>query len=362
MPEPVDIRVLDASGAPAVPERLPVRPGRGELRYLSMSAVDDIVTCPEKARRRRILRYDWGASGPMIIGSTVDRAVEHWINELLQGRHLDVHAIVDYYYRVALPAELEDKKIGSLAEASFDDPQDNAEVALLGGRRALELYIHVLNGYLKDWEFVSAQEEFVFRVSERVAWKVTGKLDVFMRHRRFRDIYMIRDLKIRVKPMMARAAAESLQGPLYMAGKMLEGKFCYFGYDSINRMAKGKTYRGNIDGDWRDIRYELLHSVKGESFGAGLVRHEVPHDDRLLQRAVRRVEMAAVELTSNFERFGPDHHWPGVGDRNPGHWSCSAERCPFFSACPSGGLLTEGLRRAPQMSDFSAEAPVAHAS
>lgn len=343
----VDIRVL------GVPATLPPRGNTGPLRRLSMSAVNEMAYCAEAFRRKRIQPYTWPGSAFMVLGSAVDQAVEHWVADHLRGGSMTPANAAQWYWDVGLSRALADRKIGALTDLTFDKTGDSAETARLGGFRATELYVtSLIEDYLPEWEIASAQEAFDFKVSPQVAWNVTGVLDLLLRHRRDPDVWMIRDLKIRGNDMSQASAMWELQGPLYLLGMRLRGRErCYFGYDSINRMAGGPQWRPYREEHlWRP--YDRFLRGRGERFGCGLIRVEVPNDPLLITRAVRRVEMAAKQLHAYHDAFGADRHWPGVGDGIANDFRCV--NCDLRSSCPSGGLLLQQAAGAPSWADITA--------
>lgn len=332
------------------PTTLPMRPNGRTFSRLSMSAVDDLCGCPEKFRKRRVLDYRWPKSASMAAGNVFDYCIGYWITEHNKGQAPTIEEMVRYCNSVAWPKVISDERLASMQGFVYDNGE-TPEVVTLTTQRAVEMYWHELAEYAKEWDFVDAQEEFRFAFSEHHQWYVTGKLDIILQHKQDRDRWRIIDTKLRGSDMKYENALASIQGPLYQYGEMLKGRRCEFAYDSLNRRAfdAGRVWK------WGPLKDQFVYLktffVKGEEFGVGLTRHEVPYDEGLMRSAVMKLGMAATELWAYMERFGPTKLWPLLGHRDPGSWKCSAKFCEVYWECPGGGLLTASARGEQRVDD-----------
>lgn len=284
--------------------RLPVylpRDRRGRpLRQLSYSAIDDLM-CPERFRRRRLLKEYGDSNVHLLCGSAADAAITAYLAAEVRGEKITGPAALDVlhgYWHTEITGRYVD--FGDSAPAVALDQTVACTRHYLG---------EVLPHLRRDgWQIVAVQHEFRERLAPALQWDVMGKLDQLWHHPG-RGVYRIRDTKISSSTMNPKKAHERLQPGLYLSALHRAGlPVDQFVFDTYNRtLQAGPGFRSNAT-----VR------TLGQ-----------------MRRVWTKVVSAAVQIDALAARQGIHAPWPVMLEE---HWRCSARFCDLWSTCEGGGL------------------------
>jgi hypothetical protein len=173
--------------------------------YLSLSSLKMLMACPEKWRRKNILKEPEPPSGKMVLGSAADAALtQHYGTVIETGEGFSTERVLDEF-----STEWEDR----ISSEEVDWGKDTAGQLKDSGAGALRIYHRLIAPSVKP---VAVQHEFELSWPG-VQWKLTGFIDL-----EDADGH-VRDYKMTAKRISPAAAAADLQPDVYLVARRAEG-------------------------------------------------------------------------------------------------------------------------------------------
>ncbi len=272
---------------PEVPRLLPLRCDGSRLMSLSASSLRLFWKCPERWRRRYLLRQREPQGGAMVVGKSVGAAITAHFAAQIAGEGLSLTEADDL-----VVAEFDESAGKPLTDFGSDEPDTLREQ----GREALRAYLEELAPQVRPR---AVERKFELRFDGGVEWSVIGYLDVED------ESGEVIDTKVRAKHVSAIDAGSDPQATLYLLARRLEGrKEGRFSFHSIRRGAVRSGPRCLVVPAERGAR--ALHAFEG------------------------RVAATARQIAACAE----SGDWPLS---SPDAWWCSAGMCLHWEGCPGGG-------------------------
>jgi len=268
-----------------VPARLPLRSDGTRLMRLSVSSLRLFWKCPERWRRRYLLREREPQSGPMLVGGAVGATVTAYYAARLAGESLSADEAGDL-----LVAEFDERLAGPRTDLGDDEPQTLRDQA----REALGAYLAEVAREVRP---LAVERKIELRF-ESTDWTFVGYVDV--EDERGRVI----DIKVGAKHVGQAAADRDPQASGYLLARTLEGKpASRFEFHSIRRGAVRSGGRCLVVPTERNRERLALFEA------------------RIAQTAR---EIARCEQTGDWPLSTPDGWW------------CAPGQCQAWSSCPGG--------------------------
>ena len=268
---------LSRHPALAVPAYLPVR-------HLSHSSLALFWRCPERWRRRYVLRERESVGGPAVIGRAVGAALTARFAAQIAGQALSLRDADDLYL-----AEYDDA-----APAAFFKDKEPPALLRRQGRQVLVAYLSRIAPTLRP---LSVERKVELRF-DGAQWSFVGYLDV-------EDASgELIDLKVKARHLSQAEADHSAQASAYLLARSLEGR-------PARRFAFHSLRRGAKRADVQVVRTERS-AGQLEAF-----------ERRLAQTA--RAIARCVE-TGDWGYAAQEGWWCAAGSSG----------CPHFAVCPGG--------------------------
>lgn len=263
-----------------IPTRLPVE-------HLSVSSIRLYLQCPEKWRRRYILREYEPPTGPMILGSSVGAAAAQADHAQIDtGERLPVDDVVDLF-----ADEWEDRVQRKEVDWRDDKPGQLKDA----GIAVVRTYEQEVGPQLKP---VSVERQFTLDF-DGVDWSVIGYVDLELEGA---EGVVVADRKVRGRKLSAADAATDIQPTMYLLAKRAEGQPA--------------------------PRFDFHTMVRTKTPTVEIV--STKRTDRQLDHFAGRILTVAAEINWRLEH----DVWQGAV---PGSWWCSQRSCGYWHACPMGG-------------------------
>lgn len=260
-------------------------PGGLPVDHLSHSSIALLRKCPERWRRRYMLREYEAPSGAMIVGSSCGAATRiNFEQKMASGVDLLEADVLDAYadeWR-SLTADADSIEWGSEKPDRLRD---------LGQAALAEYHKRIAPGVAP----VSVERKFTLRF-DGVPWTFIGYLDLEEADG------AVGDTKAKGRRLAQTDADVDPQASGYLLARRAEGNpATEFRFHTMVRTAKPTA--------------EIIHTNR---------------TDRQLDAFLRRIFNAAAEI-----------HWRATNDvwdgAVPGSWWCSEKWCGYWSSCPMGG-------------------------
>lgn len=251
---------------------------------LSVSSLNTYVQCPERWRRRYILREYEPPSGAIVVGKAAHAAEQQsdatWIES---GEPLDTEAVLDHFAdEFDLAAEDDEVDWGSEKPGAYKDTGAGA-----------------LRAYHRDIVPVMAAPER----SEREAWLTVDDIELIA----YLDVELADGTVVDRKVTKQR-----------------------FGQDKADRSAQATCYsaiRRAEDGEIPGFDFHAMVRGKSKQYAEVV---STTRTDAQLDWFVQRIYDTAQEIEWRTEA----DHWAYAPDDA---WYCSAKFCGYWAECPGGG-------------------------
>lgn len=288
-----------------VPRRLPIRYDGQLMRHLSNSSYTRFLLCPEDWRRHYLLGERTPPSGAMFLGGRVDDAVSTYYLRILEHHDRLTPDQVKDAYREHWHRELagEEDKLG------VDWGPELSEAATFEmGLAAIELTLAEL--VPKLGQPTAVQRKLEFALAPGLEWTIQCYLDLETLQPDSGSLRAaVVDYKIKGSPLSQQKADHDPQAGLYLAARWLEGAPARgFSFAQIAKPGKQR----------KQMSASLIttHRTTGQLHGS-----------------LARIALAASQIVTYYERFGPDQPW---GFADPSGWKCSPRYCSHWRTCPGG--------------------------
>lgn len=259
-------------------------PGQLPVEHLSHSSIALLRKCPEKWRRRYILREYEPPSGSMIVGSSAGAAERiNFEQKITTGTDLSKADVLDAFA---------DEWRSRSNVADIDWGSEKPDRVRETGRAALEAYHELIAPGVRP---VTVERQFTLRF-EGVAWTFLGYLDLEEADG------AVGDTKCKAKRLSQVDADSDPQATSYLLAKRAEGNpASEFRFHTMVRTAKPVA--------------EIIRTSR---------------TDRQLDVFLHRIFAAAAEI----DWRATNDVWDGAV---AGAWWCSEKWCGYWHQCPMGG-------------------------
>jgi hypothetical protein len=275
-----------------VPQRLPLRSDGTRLMTLSASSLRLFWKCPERWRRRYLLRERESQGGAMVVGKSVGAAITAHFAAQIAGQKLSLSEADDL-----VVAEFEESAAQPLTDFGSDEPAGLREQ----GREALRAYLAELAPQVRPR---AVERRFELRFEE-AEWSLTGYLDVEDE----RDEVI--DTKVKAKHVSKADALGDPQATMYLLARRLEGR-------ESSRFSFHSIRRGVVKSGSRCLVVPALREVA----------------------ALGAFEARVAATARQIDACAESGEWPLS---SPDGWWCSSGMCRFWADCPGGAGAPELL-------------------
>lgn len=262
-----------------VPKSLPVE-------HLSHSSINLLRMCPEKWRRRYLLREYEPPSGNLIVGkATHGAAAVNYGQKIESGTDLSTADVLDAYA---------DEWKQQVAESENIDWGDAHPEAIRDtGAETLKLYHQLI---APETQPVSVERQFTLHMGD-ADWTFTGYIDLEEK------TGAVSDLKSKGRRLLQKDADSDMQAGSYLLARRSEGNPASgFNFHTLVRKSKPEV--------------EVIRTKRS---------------DGQLDSVAHRIVAAAREIAWRAEY----DVWDGAP---PGSWLCSNSFCGYWDRCRFGGL------------------------
>lgn len=269
----------------------------GGLQHLSNSSIEQYCKCPERWRRKYLMKEYEPRQGHLILGSAIHAAEnESYSDQVTSGEPHPLEQVMDDY-RTGFELEVR-------GESEIDWGEMTQGETIDRGARLIGDY-HMLIPRLIKPEKV--ETEFNIRLHPDHRWTIKGYIDIIGDFDDGGFNYVkgaVHDLKSVSRKMAQDDLDNSMQGTFYTYTRWLEG------YESEEQTAPF-----------------LVHELKATKT---LTESRIIRTERTREQGERLMERVA-SIAREIEWRVETDNWQGAP---PGAWWCRPKTCGFYATCP----------------------------